>query len=68
MQFWQNLYHDERKNMDMALIKDEIVYNYPIPETGGPTFEEVNEILQNINVNKATSGIIKPIIITTGGK
>ena len=29
----------------MAFIKDEIVYNYPIPETEGPTFEEVNEIL-----------------------
>ena len=52
----------------MAFIKDEIVYNYPIPETEGPTFEEINEILQNINDNKATSGIIKPLIITTGGK
>ena len=44
----------------MIAIKDELVYNYPIPETEEPTFEEINEILQNINVKKATSGIIKP--------
>ena len=44
----------------MMVIKDELIYNYPIQETEGPTFEEINEILQNINVNKATSGIIKP--------
>ena len=60
MQFWKELYRDERKNVDMMVIKDELTYNYPIEETEGPTFEEVNEILQNINVNKATSGIIKP--------
>ena len=45
MQFWQNLYQDERKNIDMTIIKDEILYNYPIYETEGPKFEEVNEIL-----------------------
>ena len=44
----------------MMVIKDEIMYNYPIYETEGPTFEEINEILQNINVKKATSGITKP--------
>ena len=44
----------------MMVIKEELIYNYPIQETEGPTFEEINEILQNINVNKATSGIIKP--------
>ena len=45
MQFWQNLYQDERKHIDMTFIKDEILYNYPMPETEEPTFEEVNEIL-----------------------
>ena len=45
MEFWQNLYQDDRKNSDMIGIKDELTYNYPIEETEGPTFEEVNEIL-----------------------
>ena len=44
----------------MAVIWDEIEYNYPVNETEGPSFEEVNEIIQNMNENKATSGIIKP--------
>ena len=44
----------------MAAIKDAILYNYPILETDGPTFEEINDILQNVNIRKATSGIIKP--------
>ena len=44
----------------MRIIKDEMEYNYPINETEGPTFEEINEIMQNLNENKATSGIIKP--------
>ena len=44
----------------MMVIKDELINNYPIHETVGPIFEEINEILQNTNVNKATSGIIKP--------
>ena len=52
----------------MAAIKDDILYNYPILETDGPTFEEINDILQNINIRKATSGCIKPQIIATGGK
>ena len=46
--------------MDMAVIWDEITYSYPVNETEGPSFEEVNEIIQNMNENKATSGIIKP--------
>ena len=29
----------------MIGIKDELMYNYPIDETDGPTFEEINEIL-----------------------
>ena len=44
----------------MMSIREELTYNYPIEESEGPTFEEVNEILQNINIKKATSGIIKP--------
>ena len=44
----------------MAAIRDDILYNYPILETDGPTFEEINDILQNTNIRKATSGIIKP--------
>ena len=44
----------------MISIREELTYNYPIEETEGPTFEEVNEIMQNINIKKATSGIIKP--------
>ena len=52
MQFWLELYQDERKNMDMAGIRDEITYNYPVNETEGPTFEEINEILQNMNEKK----------------
>ena len=35
--------------MDMVGIRDEITYNYPVNETEGPTFEEVNEIIQNMN-------------------
>ena len=44
----------------MAVIRDEMTYNYPVTETDGPSLEEVNEIIQNMNENKATSGIIKP--------
>ena len=44
----------------MISIREELTYNYPIEETEGPTFEEVNEIIQNINIKKAASGIIKP--------
>ena len=43
----------------MRIIKDEMEYNYPINEAEGPTFEEINEIMQNLNENKATSRIIK---------
>lgn len=50
----------------MANIKQELDLMYDIPETAGPTFEEINQILQNTNENKATSGIIKPHIIKTG--
>ena len=29
----------------MDVIRDEVTYNYPINETEGPTFEEINEIM-----------------------
>ena len=45
MTFWKELYQDQRKQNDMANIKYEIDLNYNIPETEGPTFEEINEIL-----------------------
>ena len=60
MEFWYTLYQDNLKEQDMNRIREEVTYNYPIEETEGPTFEEVNEIMQNINIKKATSGIIKP--------
>ena len=50
----------------MANIKYEIDLNYNIPETEGPTFEEINEILQHTNENKASSGSVKPQIIKLG--
>ena len=66
MQFWQNLYKDEQKINDMRVLKDYMEYNYNEGETTGPTYEEINEIMQNINENKATSSIIKPQIIKLG--
>ena len=44
----------------MQNIKYDIEYNYDVSETDGPTFEEINEIMQNTNENKATAGVIKP--------
>ena len=44
----------------MRILKDYMQYNYNEEETAGPTYEEINEIMQNINENKATSSIIKP--------
>ena len=60
MAFWKELYQDQRKYIDMANVKQEIDLTYNIPETDGPTFEEINQILQNTNENKASPGIIKP--------
>ena len=50
----------------MRMLKDYMQYNYQVPETEGPTYEEINEIMQSINENKATAGIIKPQIIKLG--
>ena len=41
-------------------------YNYIEEETKDPTYEEINDIMQNMNENKATSSIIKPQIIKLG--
>ena len=50
----------------MRIIKDYMDYNYIEEETEGPTYEEINDIMQNMNENKATSSIIKPQIIKLG--
>ena len=50
----------------MTNIKYELDLTYNIPETEGPTFEEINQILQYTNESKASSGIIKPQIIKLG--
>ena len=42
MAFWRELYQDQRKDIDMANVKQEIDLIYNIPETDGPTFEEIN--------------------------
>ena len=44
----------------MLSIRYEIDLNYDVQETEGPTFEEINKILQCTNEAKASSGIIKP--------
>ena len=45
MTFWNELYKDQRKQNDMSSIKYELDLTYDIPETEGPTFEEINQIL-----------------------
>ena len=50
----------------MTNIKYELDLTYNIPETEGPTFEEINQILQYTNESKASSGVIKPQIIKLG--
>ena len=66
MEFWENLYKDVNRENEMRILKDYMQYYYHTGETEGPKFEEVMEILQNINENKASSGIIKPQIIKLG--
>ena len=60
MEFWKNLYADNKKENVMRLLKDYMQFNYRINETEGPKYEEIMEIIQNVNEDKATSGIIKP--------
>ena len=48
MQFWKELYRDERKNVDMMVIKDELTYNYPIEETEGPTFKKLTKYYKTL--------------------
>ena len=52
----------------MRILKDYMDYNYLINETNGPQYEEIMEIISNVNEEKATSGIIKPQIIKLGSK
>ena len=52
----------------MRMCKDYMDHNYQINETEGPKYEEIMEILSNINDEKANSSIIKPVIIKVGGK
>ena len=44
----------------MRMLKDYMIHNYQSQETEGPLYEEIMNILMNINEDKATSGIIKP--------
>ena len=44
----------------MRILKDYMQYNYQINETDGPQYEEIMEIIQNVNEDEATSVIIKP--------
>ena len=44
----------------MRILKDYMQYNYHVNETEGPKWEEIMEIIHNMNENKATSGIVKP--------
>ena len=50
----------------MRILKDYMQHNYQVNETDGPQYEEIMEIIQNINEDKATSGIIKPQILKLG--
>ena len=43
-------------------------HNYTIRETEGPKYEEVMEIITQINEDKATAGNIKPHILKLGSK
>ena len=44
----------------MQLLKDYMEHNYQVQETNGPQYDEIMEIIMNINEDKATTGIIKP--------
>ena len=52
----------------MLLLKDYMNHNYLEQNTDGPQYEEIMEIMTNINTDKATSGSLKPIIIKLGSK
>ena len=52
----------------MQLLNDYMKHNYRVPDTEGPKYEEVMQILMNINEEKATTGNIKPQIIKLGSK
>ena len=43
-------------------------HNYQIRETEGPQYNEIMNIIMNVNEEKATSGNIKPQILKLGSK
>ena len=52
----------------MLLLTDYMSHNYLEPDTPGPQYEEIMEIIANTNTNKATSGDVKAIIVKLGSK
>ena len=52
----------------MLLLQDYMNHNYMEQNTAGPQYEEIMNIISNINTDKATSGNIKSIIIKLGSK
>ena len=43
-------------------------HNYTIRKTEGPKYEEIMDIITQINEDKATAGNIKPHILKLGSK
>ena len=43
-------------------------HNYQINETNGPKYDEIMEIISQVNEDKASAGNIKPQIIKLGSK
>ena len=68
MNFWVELYKDERKEIEMRILKDYMDHNYRVAETEGPQYDEIMSIISSINEDKATSSNIKPIITKLGSK
>ena len=66
MEFWENLYADELREFDMRTLMDYMKHNYFIPDTPGPQYEEILQIIALTNEDKASSGIIKPHILKVG--
>ena len=65
--FYRDLYRDPWGRQELQVAIQELDFNYDIPSTEGPTFEEFMEILTRINENKAAAGVVRPCIIRQGG-
>ena len=52
----------------MLLLTDYMEYNYLEPDTEGPQYVEIMEIITNINTDKATAGDTKSIVLKLGSK